>query len=372
LDYLAGFPGDSWQARWDASPLGQGTTSARTVISTVGHRQPINTGIRSLFCLRVVRPSLMALRCNTFRDYPHWFVAAQNDPLLDDFIERSAAYDGSWTQRQRTQLDLCYLLTTQGVHTADVTPEALLHYTHETRAVLTVLREGRKAAKELAGTGTWNVLHAMGHFPTATPRTMRAALLRGQQTIEELIDRWPIRNKAVRQLLIDYARRRSVDADYGTVKGLLLQLAHQFWEKIEGLNPDQADLRIDPELYAAWREQINTRDDGRPRQQCDDILIAVRSFYLDLHTWAVMEPERWAVWVAPCPIPPHGLRGLNERRRRITERAADRTRVRQPCYRCWSRRSRPATSAPTGSSKRRPSHQRAPSSPSTAAPTAAG
>ncbi|WP_240677336.1 hypothetical protein [Actinacidiphila soli] len=42
------------------------------------------------------------------------------------------------------------------------------------------------------------------------------------------------------------------------------------------------------------------------------------------------ELERWAAWVAPCPVPPAELRGRGARRRRINERSADRTRQRQP------------------------------------------
>jgi len=56
----------------------------------------------------------------------------------------------------------------------------------------------------------------------------------------------------------------------------------------------------------------------------------VRSFYLDLHSWAVEEPERWAPWVAPCPIPDNALRGLSVQKRRTKERIDDRIRQRQP------------------------------------------
>ncbi len=94
--------------------------------------------------------------------------------------------------------------------------------------------------------------------------------------------------------------------------------------------PDQADLHIDPEVYATWRHMISTRDDGKPRAGVDGIVICVRSFCYDLHTWANDEPERWAQWVAPCPVPPSEIRGLGKRRRRINEHTADRTRQRQP------------------------------------------
>ncbi|WP_433700800.1 tyrosine-type recombinase/integrase [Nocardiopsis sp. CA-288880] len=51
---------------------------------------------------------------------------------------------------------------------------------------------------------------------------------------------------------------------------------------------------------------------------------------MDIQSWALEEAEPWRRWAAPCPIPPHDLRGFAERRRRITERMAERVRQRQP------------------------------------------
>lgn len=76
-----------------------------------------------------------------------------------------------------------------------------------------------------------------------------------------------------------------------------------FWVAIEELHPGQQGLRIAPDLYNRWRETIRLKDDGTHRRGQDDIVISVRSFYYDLHTWAADEPERWAAWVAPCPVP---------------------------------------------------------------------
>jgi hypothetical protein len=92
---------------------------------------------------------------------------------------------------------------------------------------------------------------------------MREALSRGQLTIEQMVDRYPIRNQLVRQLLIDYFTRRAADTDYASISHMVLEIAHHFWEKIERINPDQADLRISPEVYATWRHMISTREDGK-------------------------------------------------------------------------------------------------------------
>jgi hypothetical protein len=278
----------------------------------------------------VIQPSLLAFRSNTFSNYSSHFITAQDDPLLNAFAEQAAAYDVEGHHRRDAVLDVCRLLTVQGITLTDLTPAALLHHGHETRRVTAIRKPGTKVVNRFAGPSAWNVLHTMGHFPPGTPATMREALVRGQLTVEELVDRYTIRNQSVRQLLIDYFIRRSADSDYATVSQLALALAHHFWEKIERINPGQTDLRISPEVYHAWRHMISTREDGRPRGGVDGIVIIVRSFYFDLHTWAADEPERWGAWVAPCPVPPGELRGLGKRRRRINERSADRTRQRQP------------------------------------------
>ncbi|WP_229783473.1 tyrosine-type recombinase/integrase [Pilimelia anulata] len=319
LDYLATFPGQTWQQRWDASPLGAGQHAAAAPI-----------GARQLFCLRAIRPTLLAFRSQRFVTFNEQFVAAQSDQLLDAFVAHAMAQPIPVTHRRDAISDLCCLLTVQGVALTDVRPPGLLHFAHANRAVLAQMKPGNKAANRFIARGTWNVLHAMGYFPPSTPQTMREAMHRGQQSVTELVDRYPIRSQAVRQLLIDYASRRRADTDYATLTNLILNLVHHFWCKIEALAPGQADLRIDPDVYAAWREQIALRDDGTRRATTDTIVIGVRSFYLDLHTWAAEEPERWAAWVAPSPVSPTDIRGLGARRRRIIERSAGRTRVRQP------------------------------------------
>jgi hypothetical protein len=139
-----------------------------------------------------------------------------------------------------------------------------------------------------------------------------------------------IDNEPVRQLVIDYLTRRASEVDYSTLKNLARTIAYTFWRKIETINPGQRDLQIDHAVYARWKAELQLREDGKPRTDAEHILLQVRSLYLDLHSWAVEEPERWAVWAAPCPISRGDLRGFGARRRRLKERTDDRTRQRQP------------------------------------------
>jgi hypothetical protein len=292
LAYLAGFDGGTWQQRWEASPLGRGEVSASELDLVPAPTYQLTTGVRQLFCLRVIQPSLLAFRRHTFQAFNVMFVASQNDPLLDKYVEHVKAHPMPHGHQSDAIADVCCLLTVQGVTLADVTAPSLLHQAHTNRAVRAALRPGAQEANRFVCRGAWNVLHRMGHFPTATPQTMREAMQRGQLSVTELVDRYPIQNQAVRELLIEYLTRRRADSDYSTLTTLVINLVRNFWCRIEQLNPGQADLRIPAEVYATWREQIRFRDDGTPRLQVDDIVIGVRSFYLDLHTWAAEEPQR--------------------------------------------------------------------------------
>ena len=60
-----------------------------------------------------------------------------------------------------------------------------------------------------------------------------------------------------------------------------------------------------------------------------NILLKVRSFYLDLQSWAYGTGPVGR-WVAPCPVQETEVRRARLARRRINERSADRTRARQP------------------------------------------
>lgn len=330
LEYLLTFPGETWQEQWEASPLGQGQVTADAVGSRHTTGTSIVPGIRALYCLRAIQPTLLAFRQTPLPSFGPMFIAAQEDALLDKFAEQVRTHQLRHVHRRDAIIELCMLLAVQGVALSDVTPAALLHFAHENRQARCTLRPGSQASNRIAGRGVWNVLHAMGHFPPSTPESMRAAMLRGQRSIEDLVDQYELSNQAVRGLLIDYLTRRKADTDYSTLKDLTCKLTRHFWKNIEKINPDQKDLRISPEDYTAWRQLITVKDDGKPRVGQDSIVIALRSFYYDLHTWAADEPERWAAWVAPCPVPPSELRGLGVRRRRINERSADRTRQRQP------------------------------------------
>ncbi|WP_433870705.1 tyrosine-type recombinase/integrase [Saccharopolyspora sp. CA-218241] len=331
LDWLERFPGDTWQERWIASGLDEPGRPVRDLFTSDNERRNASTGLRTLLVMRVLRPSLPAFRSNTFGRYPEAFALAQRDGLLDEYFGRVAAVPVRRTHQRIALFDVTCLLTVQGVALCDITPEAVLHYALECRRLGLTMHNDHTRSR-IPSQLAWEVLHEMGMFSHGTPPTLKAALLVGQRSTEELVDYYSIRNQAVRQLFIDYLdRRRASGCDYSTLRGLALSLVGLFWTKIEQINPGQADLRLDQDTYLRWRELIRLRENSdQERLDCDHILLAVRALYLDLQTWAVEEPERWAHWAVPSPIAPGELRGFAGRRRRQVERTADRIRSRQP------------------------------------------
>ncbi|MFH8886952.1 hypothetical protein [Streptomyces sp. NPDC017949] len=305
LSHLETLPGDTWQERWDVSGFDAENAPSVNILAREGSKYDgfeLVTAAKMAFCLRVIQPSVSGFRANKFSRYSEPFREIQNDPLLDDFFEAVDRHPTmGHVHKARAKFDLTCALTTQGIALEHLTPSALLHYSMESKR-LGVTHGANKNHNRFAALGAWQILHSMGHFPPETPPTLRTFVYSGQRTIEELVDRYSIQSRSVRQLLIDYLTRRRAETDYVTIEGLARNLAKHFWAKIEEISPGHADLVLSQDLYDQWRAELQTCSTGRGQMQRkrmdpESILLAVRGFYVDLHSWAVEEPERWAQWV---------------------------------------------------------------------------
>ena len=185
-------------------------------------------------------------------------------------------------------------------------------------------------------------LHALGIFPADAPATIRAfGMAQGQLTVEELVDRYRLQCKPVRDLLVDYLKERQPALDYASLDSISRSLAGLFWARIEALSPGIDTLRLPPDVARAWKEDLQTikrsvtGPDGnktvvtRPRINAKDELIRVRALYLDIAQWAMEEPGRWAQWAVPSPVSDAEINWAKERRRRKA-RMDQRTRERLP------------------------------------------
>ena len=59
----------------------------------------------------------------------------------------------------------------------------------------------------------------------------------GQLTVEQLVDRYDLACRPVRDLLVDYLRERQPGIDYSTLTGLATTLALWFWKDLENPSP---------------------------------------------------------------------------------------------------------------------------------------
>ena len=218
LQHLDGFPGRSWRQRWEASGLNESGRPVNVLIPGYEGRKEICTGMACLLGLRVIRPSLRALRSTRFHGYGERFLTAQRDPLLEDFWTRVQDQPVHPMHHTAALFDVAVTLTTQGIALAGLTPEAFLHYVWQSRDQgLNMKARGKQNRGQFAGQLAWPVLHEMGQFAPATPSTVRAAVLAGRRSLEELVDRYEIRHQGIRQLILDYLARRRSELDYSSL-----------------------------------------------------------------------------------------------------------------------------------------------------------
>lgn len=334
LNWLQAFAGETWQERWIAAGLDESDCLlAHAIDADMPHGRyvSVNQAAAALFMMRVIRPNLKSLCAMSTKHkyYGEWFVAAQGDADLDRFSAAADRADVPRRLRDAARTDVALLMTSQGITFRDITAGAVLHYVTEWRSLPAELRR-RGTAAYWPGVTAWDLLYEMGQFPKDAPPSLRASIYGGQKSPEEMVHRYAIRNAGMRQLLIDYLVRRQADTDYKTRDSLALQVAGNFWAKVEEVAPDQPDLHLSQEVYEQWRESIRVGRNGKARLNLDGTLLPVRAFYMDLQSWALEEPERWAQWAAPCPIPKADLRGYGKRRRQIKDRTDERIRLRQP------------------------------------------
>ncbi|WP_251016434.1 hypothetical protein [Streptomyces sp. ISL-99] len=87
----------------------------------------------------------------------------------------------------------------------------------------------------------------------------------GQVSVAELVDRYQLRCRPVRDLIVDYLAERQPSLDYNSLEDLSRTLARHFWADLERHHPGIGSLRLAPEVAAAWKERCPTALPSRSR-----------------------------------------------------------------------------------------------------------
>ena len=151
----------------------------------------------------------------------------------------------------------------------------------------------------------YQLLRSLGVLGEDAPAAMEMFSGRGQPTCEQLIDRYKIACRPVRDVLVGYLRERQPSVDFSSLQRFAYLLGKLFWADLEAHHPGIGSLKLSRDVAAAWKQRVMTRTrtttspggeqvrltstqlDGR------SVLSAVRAFYLDIAEWADDDPARW-------------------------------------------------------------------------------
>ncbi len=323
LAYLMRFPGATWQERWiasrleDADPLAIKAVvcQAHGLEPTLARAYRVSAGLGVLLALGVVRPGfdyVLGLRLHKL-----WtqLITWRGDPG-EDLLH---AAPGSEQNRSHAAGALGRLLILTGRPIAELAGEDVLTY----RSAVLQRRNQSVGLEHL-----WSCLQQRGQVEG----TLRQALRRGQKSITELVDNYPIRSSRVRALLIAYLTERSLTVDYSTLRALVADLCNLYWLAVESIAPGIDTIDLPPEVATAWKEQVRWRHqpDGKrvPRRNAMNVLMSVRGFYADLLQLAYDDPARWAQWPCTAPVSANEVKRYHKWRSQLRSEMHERTRVR--------------------------------------------
>jgi hypothetical protein len=345
LDWLGDQPGATWQQRWMASGAdGAGGSWRKVPIAWQQARgresrwlwHELSGALVVAICGDLVRPSLRCLVAGAagkgsltrnlarIRD-PQGFARLRALCAADPHVSANAE---SLTLRRSAEI-----IAAKGGVLADITVGDALELMDREAEIFTCPTKDHKVF--------YRMLREAGVFGDDAPERLRAFRTAGQLTPAELVDRYQLRCRPVRDLLVDYLRERQPAMDYTSLKGLAYCLAQRFWADLEQHHPGIDSLRLTRDVADAWKQRqrskpkVITTATGEKtvvmveRIGYRDCLTPVRAFYLDLSQWAIEDPARWAQWAAPCPV---GQEEISQRKfqRHRKARMDARTRERLP------------------------------------------
>ncbi|MGH3251578.1 MAG: tyrosine-type recombinase/integrase [Trebonia sp.] len=332
LAWLESLPGETWQERWAASGAEEAADwralPARWIKG--GRRASddhgpevsrLGTGLILLVTGDALRPGLPLLLTCTSRHLAAE-MARTRDPegfaRLESLCE--TVPDGPVATRAFRRITA--IMAAKGGLVADVTVGDCLEALHLMNSLFDRTSDRNPYFYQL--------MHATGAFPAGAPASMRTSLSRGQLTAGQMIDRYDIACRPVRDLLVDYLRERQPSVDYDTLRNLAQRLGSVFWRDLELHHPGIDSLHLPPHVAAEWKQRTMTTTvagEKQTRATGLEVLTVVRAFYLDIAEWALEDPAQWGPWAAPCPVRGDELsrrKELSQRKARMDQRTRER------------------------------------------------
>jgi hypothetical protein len=325
LSWLQSHPGDSWQQRWQTSG-GEDQTDWRDAITAAaaGRRRAtaapgaqlphLSPGLLVLICADVIRPSLgWLLRFAPARRGLAAELARTRDrsafAALAELCTRGRV--GRQTGQQAlTRIGV--IMAAKGGPVTDVRVGDCVQVLQAAAELRATCGSEAHARSPLF----YQLLRSHGVLGQDAPAAIEMFSGRGQPTCQQLIDRYRITCRPVRDVLVDYLRERQPSVDFSSLQRFAYLLGKLFWADLEAHHPGIDSLKLPRDVAAAWKQRVMTRTrtttspsggqitltsarlDGR------SVLSAVRAFYPDIAEWADDDPARWGPWAVRCPVAP--------------------------------------------------------------------
>ncbi|QCO98585.1 site-specific integrase [Arthrobacter sp. 24S4-2] len=347
LGWLADFPGGNWQQRWQASGaeaardwrdlfIGEAAGRGR---NAPGEPAPhLSIGLMVLICADVIRPGLdWLLRFAPARRSLTTEMARTRDSKA--FADLNQACTEAHVELQTSQQALtriAVIMAAKGGPVAAVRVGDCVELLATVTGIGTSTRLQTNARSPLF----YQLLrhHVWGED---APAAIEMFSGNGQPTCEQLIDRYNIKCRPVRDVLVDYLRERQMAMDFSSLQRTAYLLGKLFWADLEAHQPGIDSLKFSSEVAASWKKRVMTRArtstsaSGEQIQRTSarldgrSVFSAVRAFYLDLAEWADDDPARWGPWAVRCPVSATDVSHKKERLARKS-RTDQRTRERLP------------------------------------------
>jgi site-specific recombinase XerD len=350
LSWLQTHPGDSWQQRWQASGVeDQPDWRDAITAASVGRRRAttapatqlphLSPGLLVLICADVIRPSLgWLLRFAPARRGLATEMARTRDSAAFAALATLCTQARVGLQTGQQALTRIAMIMAAKGGTVD---QVRVGDCVELLQAAAALRATSGSEAHANSPLFYQLLRTRGVLDEDAPAAIEVFSGRGQPSCEQLIDRYRIACRPVRDLLVDYLRERQSSVDFSSLQRFAYLLGKLFWADLEAHHPGIDSLKLPREVAAAWKQRVMTRTrtttgpgseqvtltstrlDGR------SVLTAVRAFYLDIAEWADDDPARWGPWAVRCPVSASDVSHKKDRSRRKS-RMDQRTRERLP------------------------------------------
>ena len=302
ISWLQAQVGDTWQQRWVASgaeevpgwrDLVTGWAAGPPGVPAGEARRPphLSPGLLVLICGDVIRPGLAWLaKFTPARRGLAEELARTRDAAAFARLATMCHDNGLATQTGQTALTRVGLvMAAKGRTVAEITVGDCLQLVEVTDQV------GAKLHGGVHNPLFYQLLRGLGGFGDEAPAALRVFTGHGQPTCAQLIDRYHIACRPVRDVLVDYLTERKLVNDFSSLQRLAYLLGKLFWADLEAHHPGIDTFKLPRDVATGWKQRVmirtrtartgggqtvtttSARLDGR------SVLTAVRAFYLTRH-----------------------------------------------------------------------------------------